>query len=107
MAIDKNHYVGYYYKCVPTKGQTPIIDFADESFFLIYDEGQCREINDFHIYIPNKQCDGCHTLNKYSESGLSSVDNMSEWIVKAEQTFVDVYGSGNVSFTYGIITYSR
>ena len=107
MSVDINHYVGYYYKCVPKDKKQVSVDFADESFWRIYDEGGCPEINDVHIYIPNKKCGGCHYLDSHTTTGLLESENMSEWIVDAEKVFIEHYGSENVQFTYGIITYAH
>jgi len=113
MSIDTNHYIGYYYKCTLSDPPQSPVDFSDESFYRVFDGGGNKDINkNHHIYIPNKGCEGCYHLSKWTDSGLYYLPSMfdfcpPDWVTDAENALDEVYGRGNVLFVYGIITYSQ
>lgn len=70
MSMVKSIYLGYYFKCEKKENVDPFSVFTDESFYRVFDEGGNKEINESHIYIPNKKCDDCYHLDEYSNTGI-------------------------------------
>jgi len=69
-----SHYIGFYFKCEKKSDVDQESLFPDDEFYRVYDESGSEEINDFHIYIPNQECEGCFTLSEDSPTGLSSFE---------------------------------
>lgn len=107
MSMSVNHYVGFYFKCPKTYDVDQEILFPDESMFRVYDEGGSEDINNNHIYIPNKECPGCYSLDRYSETGILDFDchrnDVPEMISKAEGILRSAYDT--VEMEYGVVSY--
>ena len=107
MSMTVCHYVGYYFKCNKQDNVDQETLFPDESMFRVYDEGGSEQINDFHIYLPNRQCAGCYSLDKHSETGLLGFDgadeNLPDLIIQAEKILCASYES--IELRYGVVSY--
>lgn len=104
MSMNITHFVGYYFRC--EKKDLPEELFPDESFFRVFDEGGSKSINDFHVYLPNRECAGCFSLDKWSETGLLGVDDDSpipDEILQAGKRLESVYEQAELR--YGIVSY--
>lgn len=106
MSMSINHYVGYYFKCEKKDIEQESL-FPDEEMFRVHDEGGSKEINNFHIYIPNRDCANCYHLNKHTDTGLCElVDQWSlqiDLILKAKGVLEAAYS--DVVMCYGIVSY--
>jgi hypothetical protein len=105
MSMSVCHYVGYYFKCNKQDNIDQETLFPDESMFRVYDEGGSEQINDFHIYIPNRQCAGCYSLDEHSETGLLRFSSAPspDLIIQAEKILCASYES--IELRYGVVSY--
>lgn len=109
MSMAKSFYVGYYFVC-EKEGREHINHdsiFPDERFVRVFDEGGCKEINDRHIYIPNRSCDNCYHLDKYSDTGLINLPHTfafpPELIEESGKVLADHYD--RAVLRYGVVIY--
>jgi hypothetical protein len=105
MSMSINHYVGYYFKCEKKDIEQESL-FPDEEMFRVYDEGGCKEINNFHFYIPNKSCENCYHLDNHSDTGLPGLvedKQLPDLILNAKGVLEAAYS--NVEMSYGIVSY--
>lgn len=108
MSMSITHYFGYYFKCEKRDDVDQEELFPDESMWRVYDENGSKQINDFHIYIPNKECKGCFTLDEDSETGLLGFDeddksDVPEFIHKADTILSSRYKE--IEMRYGIVSF--
>ena len=79
--------------------------FPDESMFRV--RCDAKQINDFHIYIPNRQCAGCYFLDEDSKTGILGFDgsdrNLPDLIIQAEKILNANYE--NIELRYGVVSY--
>jgi hypothetical protein len=108
MSMNTSHYIGFYFKCEKKNDVDMDALFPDEEFYRVHDEGGSKEINDFHIYTPNRKCEGCFTLSKYSETGLrtcstNSLQSVPDLIIHGGEVLRTCYE--HVALCFGVVSW--
>jgi hypothetical protein len=102
-----SHLIGFYFKCEKNEKVDPYEVFPDESFCRIYDENGSSDINDSHIYICNRHSTGCISVDRYCDSGLTSLptQELPEEFKVAKAILEHHYS--NVEICYGVVSYAH
>lgn len=106
MSMNKSFYLGYYFRCENREDVNPFDVFPDESFYRVFDEGGSQEINGHHLYIPNRACEECYHLDKWSDTGIISPlapFGGSELIKRGGERLTEIYGEAPLQ--YGVVIY--
>lgn len=77
MSMVTQHYFGWF---IMTQKKIDILNyFPNEEWCRVFDEGDCEEINDSNIIIPNRHnVPNCFSFDKYTEHGLTLVECIND-----------------------------
>jgi hypothetical protein len=97
MSMQTYHYIGYYLKCEEKADDSDL--FEDESMWSPHVD------EDYDVYIPNRACDGCFTLDQDSAPGLRPLPLVAvpDIVLHAEDVLKAAYKKAELD--YGVVTY--